>query len=75
MSIRNISLLVGEPETVKELLCRLDDISTIDIVSGMYRYSYVVSDIFAIDQNLLNKRVQYYQVTKKDNGYCAEIWI
>lgn len=68
MSIANISLLIEDDYTVADLIKNLDDVDKVFI----YRNGTVCEDL-TID--ILHSFVKFYEITKHEKEYHADIWI
>ena len=68
MSIANVSLLIEDDYTVADLIKNLDGV---DMVGG-HRNGALCEDL-TID--VLHSIVKFYEITKQEKEYHADIWI
>lgn len=73
MSIKPISLLVNDGQTVIDILDELDNIALVTITENGVGHAYFEKDIEYIEPELLSKRVLSSLVVKKPYGYIADL--
>ena len=78
MSVKNISLLIHDDQTVDDILADLDGIAAVFISENRSTHSTTRSyigeeDIESIEPDILNKKVIACTVAKKSYGYEAHI--
>lgn len=68
MSIANISLLIEDDYTVADLIKNLDGVDEVFVYRNGAPYVDLTIDI-------LHSFVKFYEITKHEKEYHAEIWI
>lgn len=74
MSIKPISLLVNDDQTVIDILDDLDNIALATITENGVGHAYFgEGEIASIDPDILHKRVLSCLVVKKSYGYTVDL--
>lgn len=76
MSIKPISLLFNDDQTIADILYAIDGISIVCISENNVEHAYIgEDDIAGIDLDILQKRVVSCLVVKQIDGYRVHIEI